>query len=108
MLAAVFAHFKVGFDAARFREGDLFVGIFHFIVGYDLTAARDLEVTFVGIDHDGEIFVRAEYFGDDTAEALFEHAEQSGVIDIFGLVEVSEGLQQTGSFGLLFGHGGSL
>ena len=97
VLAAVFAHFKVGFDAAGFRERDLFVGIFHFVVGNDLAAARDLEVAFVGIDHDGEIFVRAEDFGDDAA-----------VIDIFGLVEVSEGLQQTGSFGLLFGHGESL
>ena len=106
VFAAVFSHFEVGFDAAGFAQRDLFVGIFHLIVSHDFAAAGDFEVTFVGIHHDGEIFVRAEDFGDDAAEAFFEHAEQSGVIDIFGLVEVSEGLQQTGGFGLFFGHGG--
>ena len=104
VLTHLFAHLKVGLNLSGFRERNLFVVVFHLTISHDFAATGDFKVALVGVHHHGKIFVGAIGFGNDTAKTLFEHCQESGAIDVFGLVEFSKAVEETHLRGLLFGH----
>ena len=102
--AHVLAHL-VGFvDGAGIAEGNLAVFVIHLVVVHHGAVAVDFAVALVGVDDDIEVLVRTEDFGNDAAEALFEHADERSAVNVLGFLEVVECFNQTCGFTFLLGH----
>ena len=52
----------------------------------------NLKVTLVRVDDDVKVLVAAEYLGYHVAEAFLKNADKRGAVDVFGLLELLEGL----------------
>ena len=89
-LADFFANLVVLVNLLCFTQRDFLVLVVHFAIGNNHTIVVDLEVALVGIDDDVVVLVCAMHLGNDVAEAFFQHAYQSGTVDVVLFFKVGE------------------
>ena len=103
-LRHLLVYLVVGFDLLGIAQRNLLVLILHLTVGDDDAVTVNLKVTLVGVHNHVEVLVRAENLRQHVAEAFFQHAHQSGAIDVLHLFELSEGIDHTLGFFFLCCH----
>ena len=75
-------------------EANLHVGVGDLAVFHHGAVAIDFEVALVGVDNDVVVLVASLHLGDDTAEALLEHAHKGGAVDVLGFLELCESIYE--------------
>ena len=92
LLRHFLTHLVVGLNLLGLTQFNLLVLIYHHTVRHNHTVTVNLKVSLVGVNDHVKILVRTKELGNNVAEAFFQHANQSGTIDVFGLLKFLEGL----------------
>lgn len=82
----------------------MLIGVFYLVVVNDNAVAIDLAVSLLGVNDYVEVFVRTKDFGYNATEAFFEHTHHGSEVDIFILLKLSKGFDETCCLLLFLSH----
>ena len=94
VLHHLFAHFKVGLNLDRIRQGNLCVFVLHLSVFHNLPVALDLQIPAVHIDNDVKVGVRTVFLQQHRTENVLQNAHQRFSFNIFEIFELRKGFNQ--------------
>ena len=97
-LAHFFAHFVVVVDFLCLAQGDLGVFVGHFAVGHDGAVVVDFEVSLFGVYDQVVTVLVAVGLLQYAAEGVFDDADEGCLVNVLGLLEVFEGVNQVDAF----------